>query len=352
LNPLVSIIIPAYNHEKYIAATLESILSQSYREIEVIIIDDGSTDNTWQIIKDYAEKDSRIKAYTQCNRGVGVSSQRGLELADGDWVTFCGSDDTFPQKAIEHLVGKCKDKDLVIGEYETMNERGECFYKYLPRQKDLPSLLFHSGAAWAKLFRKKYIEDNNITFPALLLEEDTVFLSRILSGTPRFAVVHASTYHYWEHETGELSLSRRLTPELFCDRAEGKSIALSNMKKAGYHTACERYFFMYADQLSKQVFALFDDPEREKSYSAFKSFILRYGWAEDDSRFIYLTKMSKACFEKSDYSEYLQSQIAEDKCDAVADMYALGQVGFKYILRYVRFWCEYKLKRKEKKHGS
>lgn len=345
MEPLVSIILPSYNHEKYISATIESVLTQSYRKIELVIIDDGSTDDTWRIITNYAEKDRRIRAYTQENVGVGASSQRGLELAQGEWVTFCGSDDTLPPKAIEHLVSKSPKCDLVIGEYELLKDCGERSYVQLPRTKDLPSLIYHSGAVWGKLFRKEYINRCRVCFPEMLLEEDTVFLSRFLIGKPRFAVSHASTYHYWEHEAGAVSLSRRLTPELFADRVKGKQIALNNMKEAGYMNAYERYFFMYADQLSKQICMMFDDPHREDAYSVFKDFVLSYDWCGRESRFIALTKVSKSAFENSAFSSYLGAQLSADRCDAVADMYALGQLGFRYIIKYAHQWCNYKLNR-------
>ena len=100
----VSIIVPAYNVEKYIYRAIESILRQTYQNIEVIIIDDGSTDRTWNVIKDYSEKYSIIKAYHQANNGVSAARNNGLNQITGDYCIFLDSDDWLEDNAIEYLL--------------------------------------------------------------------------------------------------------------------------------------------------------------------------------------------------------------------------------------------------------
>lgn len=352
MEPLISVIIPAYNHENYIDEALRSCSEQTYEKIEIIAIDDGSTDRTWQIICSYAEKDSRIKAFRQENCGVGLTSQRGVELASGEWITFCGSDDSFPPDAINNLVSKCCGCDLVIGDYETVKDTGERELVRLPSTRDLPFLVYHSGAAWAKLYRKQFLTENEIRFPALSLEEDTVFLSLLIMHKPRFSVVKKSTYFYWNHNLGEKSLTRRLSASLYADRVKGKTIALENMRKGGFSAARERYYLMYTQQLLKQLQAMFDDDDREKCLGVFREFVLSNYEEKDDSRLELLTGMSRSDFEKTDYASLLSKQLLQDKREAVANEFALGQAGLKYIARYFRLWYEYKVEKKGIGNGS
>lgn len=346
MKPLISVIIPAYNHENYIGETLRSCTRQTYENIEIIVIDDGSTDGTWQSICGCAEKDNRIKALRQENRGVGMTSQRGVELASGEWITFCGSDDSFPPDAIYNLVSRSSGCDLVIGEYETVKDTGEREYVRLPSTSSLPFLVYHSGAAWAKLYRKQFLTDNKVVFPALSLEEDTVFLSRIILNKPKFSVAKKSTYFYWEHNLGEKSLTRRLSANLYADRARGKTTALENMRKGGFQAEYERYYFMYANQLFNQLQAMFDDNEREKCLDIFKEFILTNYEDKDDGRLKLLVGMSRSDFEKTDYAKFLFANLSQDKREIVANEFKLGQAGLKYVVKYFQLWFEYKLRRK------
>src|SRR5258705_7642709 len=98
-RPLVSVIVPSYYASRYISETLESFLSQTYRNFEVIVIDDGSKDNTPDIVADYARRDSRIRQVNQPNAGVGAARNRGLEEASGAFIAPLDADDVwYPQK--------------------------------------------------------------------------------------------------------------------------------------------------------------------------------------------------------------------------------------------------------------
>ena len=103
-TPLVSIIVPIYNSESLLSACLDSILGQSYQNLEIILVDDGSTDHSSQVIKKYAKKDSRIKTITQKNQGQSTARNQGLKLAKGDYISFIDSDDTIDHSFIEKLL--------------------------------------------------------------------------------------------------------------------------------------------------------------------------------------------------------------------------------------------------------
>ena len=104
-KPLVSIVMPLYNSEKYIESTLKSILNQTYKNFELIIIDDGSKDSGSDIIKEYLKSDSRIKYYrNKKNSGVSYSRNRGIELSEGKWIAFIDSDDKWELKLIMLII--------------------------------------------------------------------------------------------------------------------------------------------------------------------------------------------------------------------------------------------------------
>ena len=114
MDDLISIIIPAYNVEKYISKCLESIIKQTYSNIEIILVDDGSTDKTSEICDEYEKKDDRIKVIHTENRGVSEARNKGLENVKGNWITFVDSDDWIEEDFCEVLLKKIKDYDADI----------------------------------------------------------------------------------------------------------------------------------------------------------------------------------------------------------------------------------------------
>lgn len=108
----VSVIIPVYNTEKYLRETLSSIMEQNLSEIEILVVDDGSTDNSYQILKSIASTDKRIHIYKQENKGQGAARNLGMKYAQGEYVYFMDSDDLLLKDALLQCYNKCKDKDL------------------------------------------------------------------------------------------------------------------------------------------------------------------------------------------------------------------------------------------------
>ncbi|MDF2791255.1 MAG: glycosyl transferase family protein, partial [Neobacillus sp.] len=113
---MVSVIVPVYNTEKYIARCLESIITQKYRNIEIIVVNDGSTDQSEKIINTYAEKDRRVQLYNQKNAGQAVARNRGLQIANGEYILMVDSDDSISENLIDDVLRKmCEAKaDLAI----------------------------------------------------------------------------------------------------------------------------------------------------------------------------------------------------------------------------------------------
>lgn len=126
-NPLISVIVPVYNAEKYIRKCLDSVTSQSYRNLEIIVINDGSTDSSGAVIDEYVKSESRIKAIHKDNGGVSSARNRGLEVASGDYVTFVDSDDFIENNTYNEVVEVLRkgEKDFVMFSMRVVDEQGK-----------------------------------------------------------------------------------------------------------------------------------------------------------------------------------------------------------------------------------
>ncbi|MBQ8018713.1 MAG: glycosyltransferase [Methanobrevibacter sp.] len=187
----ISVIVPVYNVEAYLQQCLDSILYQSLRDIEVICINDGSTDSSLEILEEYQKKDSRVKIFAQSNRGLANARNRGLEKAKGEYVIFIDSDDYFVRDAFEMLYKASQENQADFTLFKLLNfddktgETSPINYFDMPFLKrfdgevfshhDVGERLFNiSVTAPGKLFKREFI--GNLRFPEDLLFEDTPFV--------------------------------------------------------------------------------------------------------------------------------------------------------------------------------
>lgn len=192
----ISVIVPVYNTQDYLKECIDSVLNQSLADFELICIDDGSTDGSLKILKDYEKKDGRIKVISQKNRGLGASRNVGLRMAQGEYVLFLDSDDYLRDDALENLYNMAvyHDLDLIFFKIVNFNNRtgrqshSEYFdMKFLKgivgddvfnwtNVKD--SIFDISVTATSKLFKRDLISD--IEFPEGLLFEDNLFFTKVI----------------------------------------------------------------------------------------------------------------------------------------------------------------------------
>lgn len=177
---MVSIIIPVYNGEEFLEECLDSVIGQSYRDIEIIIIDDGSTDRSFSICQKYADKDSRIKLIHQENAGVSAARNHGLSVAQGEYVMFVDADDMLPEDSVQDLLQEIKPGiDLVAGSYREikgLRHKDRIFpkkeYDFLHIDKTMDWII----SPWAKLFRLEIIKENKISYKEnIYFAEDHIF---------------------------------------------------------------------------------------------------------------------------------------------------------------------------------
>lgn len=200
--PAVSVLIPAYNVERYLHKCLDSVLSQTFVNFEVILIDDGSTDGTGKICDDYAAKDSRIKVYHQGNKGISATRNLCLQHANGNYIQFVDSDDWIEPNMLDVMYSKagecCAD---VVGcsfwdERESESEIVDTFYEN--KESFFYDILQNRwGVLWKLLIKKRVLTECKISFPqGVDGGEDFVFVTKTLFYASKVVCVRDVLYHY------------------------------------------------------------------------------------------------------------------------------------------------------------
>ncbi len=203
-NPLISIIIPVYNIERYIARCLDSVLNQSYGNLQVIVIDDGSTDNSGAILDEYAKGDSRIDLLHKENAGVATARNTALSMVKGEYVAFADGDDYLEKDIILKLFNAIikENADLsCCGYYEEYEDRTInfsrpeiCFDKH-EAYMDFFTMGGRIGSGcWNKLFRTEALKD--IQYKKYVMGEDVEMLTRALDNCNRVICIEYMGYHY------------------------------------------------------------------------------------------------------------------------------------------------------------
>ena len=209
----ISIIVPIYNAEKYINKCIDSILNQTKKELEIILINDGSTDNTEKLIKSY--KDKRIKYFKNTNHGIGYTRNFGIDKATSKYIMFLDSDDYLEKTSCEKLFNKIeKDKlDIVMCDfYKDYGDRVEEIK--LPSFKDSslkdnPDIITEYLNPWAKLYSTKLLKDNKIKFVEDLKYEDAPFVIEALDKANKIGKIDECLNYYVIHNNSETTVRDR-----------------------------------------------------------------------------------------------------------------------------------------------
>lgn len=205
MNNTISVIVPVYNCEKFLDKCLHSIMNQNFKDLEIILIDDGSTDGSGKICDEWAQKDLRIKVMHQNNSGVSTARNVGIRIATGEYILFVDADDTLTNDAIQ-IFSSYSDSnyDLVIGSYNEVRNR---IKKAIIRKNDeydqnkikqnIDDFDKFISTPWAKLYRKSIITENNIRFNEKLpLGEDHVFNLEYCKYVNKCLIIDDIVYNY------------------------------------------------------------------------------------------------------------------------------------------------------------
>lgn len=208
---LISVIIPVYNIENYLSRCIESILNQTYKNWEAIFINDGSTDNSLNILEKYQKKDNRIKIINKKNEGSGAARNDGIENSNGEYIAFLDSDDWYENNFLEKLYKNLKENNSDIAmcnpkmvyENPQKNKNINTYsFENIELKKNPKQILGILGmpVVWNKLYKKDIIVKNNIRFPNYSFAEDVEFLYKTFLYANKISKVEEYLYNYYQRE--------------------------------------------------------------------------------------------------------------------------------------------------------
>lgn len=204
----VSIVVPVFNGEDFIVHCINSLRSQSLKEIEIIIVNDGSTDNTLSILNNLSSKDARIKVFSQPNKGVSSARNLGILKSTGEYISFCDSDDTYDKDFLYTLYQVAIKRDFEIVKGNTILVNSEGLTKVDPENNQIKSISNFNSKWFSAIYSSNLIKENSIFFPeSISYKEDTVFLFKAKLYCKSFTKVDSVFYHYNYQRTGSLSNS-------------------------------------------------------------------------------------------------------------------------------------------------
>lgn len=256
-NPKVSVIIPIYNVEKYLRECLDSVVNQTLKDIEIICVDDGSTDSSAAICDEYAAKDPRIKVIHKSNAGYGHSMNRGLENATGEYIGIVESDDFAELDMFENLykLAKQNDADIVKSDFylywsipERKNQKCNSLLK-VPLQKIInaksnPEFIFILPSIWSAVYRKDFLDRKNIRFlesPGASYQ-DTSFAFLTLASAERIFFTDTAYLHYRQDNENSSVKSKG---KIFCICDEMQHIEKFLDNNLEIKTNIEQYKWIY-----------------------------------------------------------------------------------------------------------
>ena len=281
----ISVIVPVYNGEKYLQECLDSIINQTYENIEIVIVNDGSTDSSLSIINRYKELDSRIVVVNKENGGVSTARNEGLNTATSEWIMFVDCDDTLELNAIEVLENAIKpDVEMIISETYYLwengeKQRGHCKFsesKIFEGQakRELIESIFYDNSMgkmiyipspFAKLYNKELLDRNNIKYiQGLKYGEDGIFNLLCFKNAKKVAFINELTYNYRRNPE---SATKKYDPKLI----ENYSMLLEKTKEVLikenlYEEYENEYLYFTLRQVAKYLKKYFFRKEEKEKY--------------------------------------------------------------------------------------
>lgn len=296
-----SIVISIYNGSKYLVNAMENLISQTYKDIEIICVDDGSTDDTYNILADFAGRDTRIKILRKDNEGPGIARNMGMEIAKGEYIIFLDIDDYFNKNMIERLcrVLEQEGADMVICKARIYDER----YKsdrpfplamntdilgvkdsFCPEEHYDTLLQLTGGFAWNKMFRSDFLKDNGIRFGSTYLYEDMLLTADSLISAGKIALVEDELIMY--RKNNKMSLSAK-KDDNWDDLIEIFDQIRRKLIRRNLYQRLEK---TYLNRLADTLYTAFSDYETETAFTGLYNYYkdnLKDKYARKDNSFFY-----------------------------------------------------------------
>lgn len=209
----VSVVVPVYNVQDYVAKCLDCLCQQTYQDMEIICVDDCSSDNTLNILKTYAEKDKRVRIIKRdANGGQAAARQTGIDVTTGAYIGFVDSDDWVDLDYFEKMVIEAErtHADIIVNSNILMHEKGQVFPKIFPGHKQLEMKVYDNPVAqmekvwcvvWNKLFRADFLKQRQFTIPKRSAHEDVFFHYATFAFAKSMSFFCGSAYHYLYRES-------------------------------------------------------------------------------------------------------------------------------------------------------
>lgn len=275
---LVSVIVPVYNACGYLRPAIESIMSQTLKDIEIICVDDGSTDTSLDMIKIFQQSDDRIRIITETNAGPGLARNNGLKRARGEYIAFLDADDFYESDMLETLYNCAKEKDLdiAISKYDIFENKKSRFRENIANEyskiyaggvvtskNEHPDFILQStsGSAWNKLFRRSFIMEKGITFlPEIMMFEDVYFTVCALAFAERVAKVERVLVHHRVYkQQSRVRTFKKYFPHIPVAFEKTKEFLM----KGGMYEPLKKCFLNLSCSRCYHIFNLLKNDERE-----------------------------------------------------------------------------------------
>ena len=273
---LVSIIVPVYNAEQYISRCISCILDQTYRNIELILVDDGSSDKSAQIIDEESGKDKRIVVIHKINGGASDARNMGLSMCRGSYICFVDADDIIDPEYVMTMLSIAKeyDCDIVQCDYKKVNNRDIIFTRgdnkiSVVSSTDMLNRIYSESnvdtiVLWNKLFKKSVIAD--IRFPVGIMFEDEVFCPRVIYNASRIAITNSTLYYYYHNNNSVMNMEYSKKK---LDIFTALKLRMDFYCKCGLKDLYEKDLYKYMNKLLQNIYLV------KKSQIADKSSIKR-----------------------------------------------------------------------------
>ena len=236
----VSVIIPVYNVEKYLERCLESLVNQTLKDIEIICVNDGSTDNSLKILEEFAKKDERIKIFNRENKGQSAARNFGIEHANGEYIGYVDSDDWVDLDFYEKLYNAAVkyDADIVAADFVRKNDKKHKIRLNLKSEKVYTGIeekievchAIKEGCIWNKIYAKNILE--NLKFVEGMYFEDGLFTLKALYNSNKLVTVLNTFYYYFVNSTSTVKKMNRkkLNDKILCRQQMMRFIKEKNIK--------------------------------------------------------------------------------------------------------------------------
>lgn len=293
-NIKVSVIMPIYNAYEFLRPAIDSVVSQTLREIEIICIDDGSTDHSVEIVKEYQKTDERIRIIAENNAGPALARNNGIKRARGEYLAFIDADDFYEPTFLESLyeLAKKDDLDIAIGRYDIYNNRRQRFEAavegdhhkiYAPgvvtSKNEHPDTILMStvGSAWNKLFRRSFVMEKGLSFLLdVKMYEDVYFTVTAVSLAERIGKANAVLMHHRIHsEQQRVKTFSKYYSQVPIVYVKIKEFLTAN----GMYIPLKVSYLNLSASRSYKIFNLLGADEKEKFYNLLKNdYTEALGW--------------------------------------------------------------------------